>query len=399
MRVRGSVFFAIWLAVGLAGCFKGSGVSLDVGGPSDPDGGPERDGPPPDGVAAPGINVGAPCTPNAAARDCKSQSPLCIRNQCTAECVPDDPITPSDEDTCPEAKSGKTICGMVPGFPDQAYCLVRCVPSETANPCPQGSGTACNPSSTEQTARLDVAACVLAACRSDKDCPVVTERACDPKSGDADCEAVAGEFCLTVGEGSHCAVPGHCNTTTGLCGANYVGTPGVKVGAPCAKDADCDKDQFCEREYADAARGTMLRNGYCTKRGCTFAQQAPSFACPAGSVCLRGIPGGHCRKACSLGDAASCRGVGADKLGDYECYAWDRVKHGGLALADGPVCDFAGEMGCDQLPLHGLKECKELGDATNSTKMSCRDPATNKELADKLSKAGRCLDDTASGPP
>ena len=63
---------------------------------------------------------------------------------------------------------------------------------------------------------------------------------------------------------------------------------------------------------------------------------------------------------------------------DYECYAWDTVGKGTLPYDDAALCDYASWVPCDYWSFFGLS-CADLGDATNSTNMSGRDPVTGKK--------------------
>jgi hypothetical protein len=100
---------------------------------------------------------------------------------------------------------------------------------------------------------------------------------------------------------------------------------------------------------------------------------------------------------CTIAGATDCRNHTGDFLGDYECYSWQNITEGNVSYSDGPLCDYATFHTCDYLQPLGL-ECKDVGDATNSTNMSCRDPKTNLPTTNKYDPTGFCLDDTASGP-
>lgn len=152
---------------------------------------------------------------------------------------------------------------------------------------------------------------------------------------------------------------------------------------------DCHQQLSC----APGLCATHARNGYCTIDGCAFSS-LEAYQCPAGSGCSRLYPGGACLKECTLADATSCRGHAADRLGDYECRAWNNISVGGRAVTPSPVCDFGDSVACHTFKNLG---CDAFGDGiSNPTKMSCRD-LTGKELPDPRDPLGLCLDDTASG--
>jgi hypothetical protein len=333
-------------------------------------------------------NVGQACTANT---DCKAGSPTCVEGICTVSCVGDDPSTAgTNEDSCPD--NTKQVCSTLEiNSKEVDYCLLRCTPSDATNPCPAGSGTACTPWSVAYSVTLDVAVCWETPCADDKDCPVWLEKIC---TADADCDTTKNQYCDTVN--GYCSLAGKCNTASGLCGAHTQGKVGAKIGDACKSDLDCANEMYCEREETDSGV-TYVRNGYCTKAGCVFEASLTSSKCPAGSGCNRYYWGGICQKSCTLADATSCRSNANDFLGDYECYAWDNITEGGVAYADGPLCDYATLNTCDYWQGSGL-ECKDVGDSTNSTNMSCRDPKTNTTLTDPFDPKGICLDDTASGP-
>lgn len=384
-----STLAATALALALVACSDDDNKPpADMSGPDNGwlDGSLPPDGPLPDTGPAEN-NVGQPCTDST---ECKAGSPSCVLGICTVSCIADDPSTEStNEDSCPD--QAKQVCATVTVEDKEVdYCLLRCTPGETSNPCPANSDTSCHPASVAYTSTLDVSVCWDSPCAADEDCPVALVKAC---TQDADCDTAKGQFCDTLN--GNCALAGKCNTASGLCGAHTQGKAGAAIGAPCTSDIDCANDQFCDREVTESGV-TYTRNGYCTKSGCTFDKTLTSAACPSGSGCNRGYYGGLCQRSCSLADATSCRGVSADYLGDYECYAWDNIIMGSLAYADGPLCDYAPLNTCDYWEADGL-ECADVGDSTNSTKMSCRDPKTNTTLTNKYDPTGLCLDDTASG--
>ena len=354
------------------------GTPVDSGSPEATkwDGGPTAD------TGSTGGTVGMPCKK---ATDCKKASPLCVEGICTADC---------DLKDCPD-KNKHSCASVTVNGTDHYYCLLKCTPNDTSNPCPKGSSTACTPDSVYYAEAYDEAVCWEEPCTTNADCPVDVGKTCNPTNGNKDC--AAGHACskLTATTG-RCKAPGKCNTKSGLCGAHTLGKASAKIGDLCKSDKDCANDQAC---YLQEVAGgiTIARNGYCVKSGCTFAKTLKSAACPAGSGCNRAYYGGLCQKKCTLKDKTSCRGKSQDFLGDYECYAWDTITLGGsLTISDMPLCDLATLTPCDINKADGL-ECKDFGDATNSTKMSCRG-LDNKVKANKFDPKGFCLDDTASGP-
>ncbi|MFH1131362.1 MAG: hypothetical protein V1754_08510 [Pseudomonadota bacterium] len=330
-------------------------------------------------------NVGEACTDGS---ECKPGSPNCVEGICSITCVPDNPATAFNEDSCPD--NVKQICSYVfVNDVEAQYCLVRCTPDENSNPCPAGSDTACSPRSTYFTEDLSIAACWIASCKTGSDCPVLLATECQ---SDAECDTANGQFCEV--ESGLCALPGNCNTANGLCGVHTHGKADAKIGDPCKDSTECAGDQYCDREYVDDITGDVyMRNGYCTKIGCMFEATLTSAACPAGSGCNRAYFGGLCQRECTLDDANSCRGLTGDMLGDYECYAWQNVGEETFDYSDGPLCDYAPYTPCDY-----VDSCEDIGDATNSTNMSCRNPKTNEPTVDPNDPNGYCLDDTASGP-
>ena len=192
-----------------------------------------------------------------------------------------------------------------------------------------------------------------------------------------------------------CALPGNC-TPGGLCGPHDYGNEAAAVGDPCESDLDCPGTGGCLVEE-DLGFGVEYRNGYCVVRGCSFADAVPEYACPEGSTCHNLFYGGLCHKRCALDDPASCRGVEGDQGGDYECYAWDRLTLGDIAVSDGPVCQSAMLQTCDSLGTH--LDCSALGvDEDNPTQMVCRDLLSGGTKSDPFDPSGVCLDNTASGP-
>jgi hypothetical protein len=165
------------------------------------------------------------------------------------------------------------------------------------------------------------------------------------------------------------------------------------TGQPCTSHSECCGS--CELgKCGPGTCVTRYRNGYCTVIGCAHAKTLQERACPSGSTCNRAYPGGHCQKICDLAAAASCRGLAADQLGDYECRAWNNLSIGDVVMADAPVCDYGVGRRC-RAPRPLTISCDRLGAPGNPTKMSCRN-LKNKILLPN-DPSGFCLDDTSSG--
>ena len=92
--------------------------------------------------------------------------------------------------------------------------------------------------------------------------------------------------------------------------------------------------------------------------------------------------------------ASDCRGNAADYFGDYDCRAWNNLVLGTAQIAASPVCDFGVSVPCDLLGTS--LDCTDLGDATNSTNMTCR-TLDNKVTSNIRDPTGFCFDSTASG--
>ena len=337
-----------------------------------------------------GPNIGALCTSSA---ECTKGAAclLSVRGQamCTMTCTPDNAATAANEDSCVDR--GRHICGTVSlvSGGDANYCLRRCQPRSDGNDC--DPPFACEVSSGTIAGRLGSGVCMTLACKGPADCPVFTAKSCVASSG-LGCEVSQGERCLAESTGARCVVGGVCNASSGLCEGHEKGLSGAKIGDPCDADVECGNHMYCLRERGTGS-AIRWRNGYCAIFGCEFGASVAAFACPAGSSCNRAFvgPNGVCQRSCTLGDAGSCRGYGHDQLGDYECYAWNRLMSGGQAIAQTPVCDTP--LGCDVLQ----DNCNALGDGTNSSAMGCRDHQ-NLTLSDPRDPAGLCLDNSAAGP-
>lgn len=397
--VFGSIFFL--------GCSDGGKENPpvtyeDAGTPSADKGVPKTDGKvalPPDAST---VDIGptADAAPSTLGKgcngptDCGQDAPLCLTVDkakgvgiCSRECKPDDADTPLvNEDDC----SSGYICGEFRYANDTtySYCLQRCNPSLTANPCPASSKATCDPAST-RFSKLDQAVCWFPACTTNADCPVNSATTC---VADKDCAALAADaFCNS----GICAKPGVCSPG-GICGPHGQGKAAAKIGDPCATDFDCANSGFCLREGSDtSAKGLSYHNGYCSSGGCAFATTVPEFACAAGSTCNNLFYGGVCQKSCDLTLADDCRGFVGDKGGDYECFDWSRWSISNVSIAATPVCVNAGGQGCDTAP--GGAGCSGLAGDGNTTNMTCRDRETGLATADPMDPKGICLDDTASG--
>ena len=347
---------------------------------------------------------------------------------CTCKCTPDDIKTPINEDTCPNngTKAGNFICGKTnaPGIQAGTFCLKVCEPKLDANQCPKG--VSCSTMSEYYANVVNIAVCLVAGCATDIECPVSAGQKCSLLL--QDCKTT-GATCLplslaTLLEG-RCFVGGKCDTVSGLCRPNK-GVAGVKVGSPCKGDLDCGPNQECRFEMdqqkdlgmkptgaacvgateccsgactgGKCAKGSctvMFRNGYCTIRNCKYGKSLTHAKCPAGSDCNTAFIGGMCQKTCSLTNKTDCRGHAADRFGDYECRAWNKLQTAAGNITTQPVCDFGFTLGCDKFGEQKVT-CEAVGNTGNTTKMACRS-LQNKILASK-DPTGYCLDDSTSGP-
>jgi hypothetical protein len=370
----------------------------------------------------PGGECGDPAQTGAICLLTKTLSPTDSRGVCTCQCTPDDLQTPLvNEDSCPDLS--QNLCGSVTLTDGSkiGFCFRRCKPKLGANDCAQG--VACDPRSGEVIEQRDTAVCLLHGCQSNADCPVRTATPCKV-DGSVTCPAGMGCYPLQAdGVEGRCAKAGVCEKSSGLCAPRLSDfAPNAQVGDPCAADLDCGKTMRCELEEdrpsllrkagqtcvldreccggscvgntcAPGPCAVHARNGYCTVVGCAFSSLL-AYQCPAGSACNRYFYGGLCQKNCSLNNAKSCRGVAADKRGDYECRAWERIAIGGLPVAPAPLCDFGDTAACTLIKGAG---CAALGSGpANPTKMSCRDAQSGAALP-AGDPTGLCLDDTASG--
>ncbi len=282
---------------------------------------------------------------------------------------------------------------------------------------------ACHPRSTQfVSGKADQAVCLFTGCTSNADCPIRTSKKCNQTK-----LCPLGQLCIPFNSSTpsgHCANPGKCDAVSNLCAPHNKGKPGAKVGDACSADTDCANNMTCQMEQNRAtfqkkwnqpcgANGECCsnkcvsgfctkglctvdnRNGYCIISGCVFGGSLPSSSCPSGSTCNILFTGGVCQKTCSLTSAFTCRGNVADRLGDYECRAWNNLSISGMSVAKSPVCDFGTGMPCDLLQASGL-QCSSVGlSLSNTTAMSCR-TLGNKGLANIYDPTGYCLDNTAS---
>jgi hypothetical protein len=366
--------------------------------------------------------IGKPCTDNGG--ECGSSAAVtCLltdgtRGVCTCACTPDDPQTPLvNEDSCPNQAQNRCGTLQLTGGTTASFCLRECNPQLGTNGCT--APLACDPRSGAQVGLFDGAVCLFPGCTTNADCPVLTSTSC-ATSGGTPCPT--GETCVPLVAGGTqglCARDGLCDTASGLCGvrtSNFKAT--ASVGDPCKDDTECGATMRCEREVALKAGGQACadgaeccsgtcaaglctagqcpvhaRNGYCYIANCAFPT-LPQFACPSGSSCNQLFSGGLCQKSCTLGSAASCRGVAVDKLGDYECRSWNNIAIGGTSVSPTPVCDFGDTVTCDTFTFLG---CDVFGDLSNTTNFRCRN-TQNQVLTNPKDPSGLCLDDTASGP-
>jgi hypothetical protein len=341
-------------------------------------------------------NIGEKCN---GMGDCKSGSPICMNvlgsalKLCTRKCTPDDSTTPLiNEDDCADS----FVCASFRLNDGKTYnfCLQKCTPSVTKNPCSSTSETTCTPYSSA-FGGSGQAVCYEPACKTDKDCSVLSAKSC---SLDGDCTAVGtGAYCDTK-NGYLCAMPGKC-TPGGLCGKHTAGKAGSKVGDPCTSDLDCPDGGRCmDSSVGSSTVGTHYNNGYCITAGCKFATDVPEFACPTGSSCFGMYYEGYCHKNCNMANAAECRGYAGDKGGDYDCYSWDQLSFGSGPASAAPICTSGANIDCSWFSGgSSTMDCSVLGGQGNTTKMSCRDRFTGKAKTNKYDKTGICLDDTPCG--
>ena len=390
--------------------------------------------------------VGKACTKASSGSECGSSGTCLLTSSdgasgvCTCACTPDNTSTPLiNEDTCPEATTTKySTCGKV-SFQDGStknYCFKGCKPALGKNDC--DSPVYCDPRSGGYAGILSQAVCFFSGgCTKNTDCEVFNGKTCDTKDTTKKCTGT-GEKCVALtasGTAGLCAVAGKCDVKSGICDKHTLGKSTAKVGDPCKSDLDCGGTQTCQIEFdekkhlADAGKsctsnsdccsyscvsGTCAtgapcrvrnRNGYCTTKGCSFAKTLTTAACDATSVCNILYTGGYCQKTCDLTSATGCRGndysttnTTGDYLGDYECRAWNNLSFGSTPIVAKSVCDFGETMKCTFLQASKL-DCSSVGVVTtNTTKMSCRDETTGKDLTSKYDPKGLCLDNTPSGP-
>jgi MYXO-CTERM domain-containing protein len=346
---------------------------------------------------------------------------------CTCGCVRDDTSTPLvNEDTCPDLS--QNVCGQLrlsDGTTNNT-CFRKCQPKLGSNVCQ--SPVACNPRAGATIGIYDATVCLFDGCTTNSDCPVTTGVSCTVGSTGS---CGSGETCVALTTGSTqglCTKDGLCDLKSGLCDKHSTTKPGAKVGDPCKGDTDCgaymscqiqtdlkalggkdhgstcsaDEDccsRSCESKLCVGACAVHARNGYCMVSGCAFATALAfsEFGCPTGSDCNIVYSGGLCQKTCTLALASDCRGNSGDKLGDYECRAWNNLSIGGVAISKGPVCDFGDSIRCNIFGTSTL-DCSYLGEQpSNPTNMSCRS-MDNTKLTNPKDPQGWCLDDTASGP-
>ncbi len=378
--------------------------------------------PPPDWWVPPHLDKGPPPPPDkgglctAAGKLCTPGKTSCCSGTacvmlksglhlCLRKCLPDNYSTPLlNEDTCPTASTtGKQFCADISPPAQQHYCLHTCAPALGKNDC--APGLACQPRSAGLAWQVFKAVCMYAPCKGVADCPVYLSKTCTTAGSVGQCSNAglpAGAKCTAPPPGAaagaplRCAVPGVCDTKSGLCAPHKLGNPKAKVGDACNDDRHCGGQMRCEMQHTSASGLVHARNGYCLIEGCTFAKTLPSRACPTGSTCKSLTQGGTCFLTCSLNNAQDCRGNAKDKLGDYECRAWNNLSVGGNPIVSKSVCEPGDRMKCDMLQTSKL-DCSSVGLQSNPTKMSCRHPTTGKTLANKYDPSGYCLDDSASG--
>lgn len=343
---------------------------------------------------------------------------------CTCPCTPDNVQTQLvNEDSCPDQP--RHVCGRVPlaTGKTRSYCFRTCKPKLGANDC--DAPLACKPDSTRFDVYAAKAVCATVGCSSDLDCPVMTGASCDTVSD----PCPSGQRCVPFVKGrtrGRCALAGLCDRRSGLCAPRrWRFNASARVGDPCRDSTACGANMRCEMEEdlrktrkaagepctwpseccsrrctsgrcAAGPCGLHARNGYCVIEGCAFASTLKEFSCPAGSSCSRLAAGGMCMKSCSLSRAADCRGLAADRYGDYECHDWSRLSIAGHRVSSTPICGFADEISCSIFTNVSFG-CAVLGGASNRTDMACRGLDGKKK--NQHDPTGFCLDTTGSGWP
>lgn len=432
-RSRRQLGYDLLLLLALAGCADGGARPRpDVERLGDA--GPRRDA---------GRDTGAAftrCDPDAIGRLCRDATQcgrggFCLElddktGVCSCPCRPDNPMTLAIEDDCPAPQrhvcASIEVAGQAGAAEVLDLCMRQCDPRLGANDCV--APLSCQPASMQQNPR-NLAICLSLGCTTDRDCLVSTAETCQVATP----ACTAGGECLPERFGSAtglCVRSGRCDLASGLCAprqaaGSFSGT--ARVGDPCRSDIECGASMFCALEIdlstqlkaagASCQRpseccsgqclatgrcgpgscGVLGRNGYCTIEGCSFPSLS-AYACPAGSTCNGLYPAGWCQRSCDPREAADCRGVPADRYGDYECRAWNRVELiSGRPLTDGPVCDFGLRSSCATIAELGL-DCAQLGLPGNPTAMVCR-ALDGKVTTDPAAATGYCFDATASGPP
>ena len=331
---------------------------------------------------------------------------------CTCECFPPAP--------CPNSAQNACLSVSLSNGTTKDYCLKKCEPKLGSSDCP--GKLACLPRSARFIGAKLQAVCMHYGCETNADCPVTTAKMC--MTTGTPCPS--GQFCIPEAANTiigRCATPGVCDVNSGLCNAHKMGKATAKVGDPCTSDQQCGGSMNCIIETntasyrskwnAPCTSGSQCcsgkcvssactkglctveaRNGYCAVSGCGFATTLPLRSCPLGSACNLLYNGGMCQRSCTLTGATSCRGISADRYGDYECRAWNNLSIGVLPLASGPVCDFGPKMPCDFLQNSKL-DCSYVGLSPNITQMACR--GLNKQsMPFMYEPTGYCLDTTSS---
>lgn len=424
---------ALLLAALHPGCGDGDPASLPDARRLD-SAGARRDGGPSD------ARIGAYCDPAVIGRVCRNDEQcgkqgLCLQlddatGVCTCGCRPDNPLTLAIEDDCPTPQrhvcASVELAGQGTAASTLNLCMQQCEPRLGANDC--AAPLSCQPASVLQTPR-NVAICLSLGCSGDRDCLVTTAEACQVAAP----ACASGGECLADRAGSStglCVRAGRCDRASGLCAPRQAAgsfTAAAQVGDPCRSDLECGASMFCALEVdlatqlkaggATCARGSeccsgqclptgrcaagpcgiLGRNGYCTIEGCAFPSLS-AYACPTGSTCNGLYPAGWCQRSCDPREAGGCRGVTADRYGDFECRAWNRVAlANGRPVTSAPVCDFGLRFSCAAITELGFG-CDRLGLPGNPTAMVCRD-LDGEATAEPAAAAGYCFDTTPSGPP
>jgi len=381
----------------------GADTTPGTDGTQKPDGTIKPDSTKPDSTIIPSTctaaSVGKPCKDDS---ECGTGDNKCVdfgsgQGICTCPCTPDDPDTEvANEDSCPS--NSKINCIAMPETtPVQAFCFQLCSPELGKNGCT--APFACDPYITYALETYDKVVCAISGCTKDADCQVIGKDCTVANTG----ECATDQKCLPLSSSApqgpgKCVGPGKCDVPSGICAPHDHGKASAKVGDPCTSDYDCAGNMNCFGEFDSSEPGKpgpiYFRNGYCTISNCLWESTLTSGKCPADTACNFFFVYGACEKECDMTKAETCRGVAADRLGDYECRGYNAVFSNILK----PLCDPGPFLPCDSFatwstPLYCEYFSADSTGATNPTNMGCRG-LDNVVKTNNVDPAGYCLDDT-----